>query len=125
MESPFSSDWAPVFDETPPAKRHSEEHAHQRSNRRPPQPETDLQALMEAPPFVEPDSSKAANLALRRRLHDAVDALIPREKWIFEAYHYRELSFRQIAEEMGISKTTADRVYREALAHLREMLIDG
>lgn len=116
-ESAFSPDYGPAFERSNGI--HRTRHA---AGSRPPSPFTDMQALMEAMPHEEPEESKTAALELRERLGEAVDGLEERQRWIFEAHHYRGLSFRQIARELSISKTTADRVFRDALTHLRERL---
>lgn len=123
-ESPFSPDWAPAFDGIATASHNKYETRWAVGQRRA-CPLTSMQALMEAAPHEDVEDAFTDTLDLRERLAAAVDALPQRQRWIFEAHHYRGLSFRQIARELSISKTTADRVYREALATMRERLLDA
>lgn len=72
--------------------------------------------------MVEPEQSTEAAMQLHDNLAQAVDSLPDRLRWVFEAHHYRGTSFRHIGVEMGLSKSQADRIYRQALAHLRKAL---
>lgn len=119
-ESPFEPDWI-VFDgrRTPKGQRYHDTRWGVAQRRR--KPDCGFQALMEAPPHHDPDE-RVADGDLKELLGRAVDSLPARERWVFEAHHYRGLSFREIGRELSVSKTTADRIYREALKHLREEL---
>lgn len=83
---------------------------------------SDMQALMETAPHGDVPESTLGQMALKERLAEAVDALPERLRWIFEARHYRDMSVRQIAREMAISKTHVDRLYHQAITELRESL---
>lgn len=85
-------------------------------------PETPIQALMEARPFDEPETSKMEMLGLRDILADALDALDARERWIFEGRCIRKLSVRQLAVELAMPHSTVWLVYQRAVGNLREIL---
>lgn len=87
-----------------------------------PRPDTPLQALMEAPPFAEPETSKMELLGMRDILADALEALDPREKWIFESRCIRRLSVRDVAAELNMPSSTVWLVYQRAVGKLRETL---
>ena len=87
-------------------------------------PETPIQALMEAKPFHEPETSKMEVLGLRDILADALDALDEREQWIFEARCIRRLSVRDVAAELNMPSSTVWLVYQRAVGKLREILVE-
>lgn len=119
-ETPFSPDWTPAFQPSTTSGDRYRTRSH--VNRRLPQPDTDLQALMESPPFVDPEPSIVDSMGRLEVLNGAVDNLPHRHRWVFEAQHYRGLSYRQIGRELNVSKTTAHRLFQEALIMLREEL---
>lgn len=88
----------------------------------PHRPETDIQALMEAAPFQEPERSKRERLALRDTLADAIDSLEPIEQWIFEATVIERRSYRQVARDIGYSKSSIHRIRDRAIRKLQEIL---
>ncbi len=120
-ESPFSHDWERVWEPAfvPPkgVVRHSIAYVSGQHL-----PETATQALMEAAPFEEPQTSLEAFAHLRDELVDAVDDLEPRLRWIFEARVYRGLSVRQVALELNLAKSHVHRLYQQAVAELQEKL---
>lgn len=79
---------------------------------------------MEALPHHEADTSKEETLLLREALCDAFSILNPRERWLFEAIHYRRLSTRAAGAEIGLSKTVAHRVFQRATQKLQDELAD-
>lgn len=85
-------------------------------------PETDIQALMEAPPHTDPETSLESSEHLREVLADAIDQLEPRLKWIFEARHYEGMSIRQIGLQLNLTKSYIDRLYRRAVEQLADIL---
>jgi DNA-directed RNA polymerase specialized sigma24 family protein len=84
-----------------------------------------LQALMEAPPLYEPPPLESPIQPLIDALTDALDAeglLDPRELWVLEALFWRGLSYRQLAKELGLSKTHVHRIARGAMAVLADVM---
>lgn len=121
-ETPFSTNWSPAFDGIRQANgtgRYSTRWAVGQTH---PQPDTDMQALMETAPHEDVPESTVGQLVLKERLAGAVDALPERLRWIFEATHYRAMSVRQIARELCISKTHVHRLQNQAIQQLRESL---
>ncbi len=56
---------------------------------------------------------------LQRIIRDAIDALPPRRKRIFEMSRFEELSYREIAEQLGISVSTVEGQMVKAIRELR------
>lgn len=82
-------------------------------------------ALLEAPPFTEPDWSREELLPLREVIQDAIDdALSDRERFIFDSIAVERLSLRQLGAITSLSKSQVDRIYKGALAKLRDALAD-
>lgn len=110
-ETVYSSDWSPIFEAGYATVGNSRN-----------VPYSGLQSLMETRPHEEPRATLADAMDLREILADAVDALDARQKWVFEATHYRGMSVRQIAAEMSIGKSTVNNIYHDACATLAEWL---
>ena len=87
-------------------------------------PDTDLQALMEAAPGESPAKSATADLAVGEVLAEAIEAMPERLRWVFQAHHNRGLSFRQIADEIGLGKTWVHVLYGDAKEWLAARLSD-
>jgi hypothetical protein len=85
-------------------------------------PETPLQALMEALPWEEPETSVEELQPLREIVAQAVDRLPARLKYVLECIHMERLSYQQLADRMAISKTHAFRLTREAETILKATL---
>ena len=86
---------------------------------------TDLQAMMEAPPGVEPEQSVAEQRELAELLADVMDQLRdedPRGWWVFTAHTNRGLSFREIGLELNISKAGAALIYHTTRDKLQARL---
>lgn len=97
------------------------------SERVPPAPLNEYEALMQAPPGVEPEESQVEIEARLEALPDAVaelldEVLSPRERWIVDALFWRRLPLRHVEREMGVSKTQVARIRDGALGKLREHL---
>jgi DNA-directed RNA polymerase specialized sigma subunit len=119
---------APIYEEDVPLYAHV--------------PETPMQALMEAAVGAEPETSSIEMLALREAIVDAIDALSERDQWIFNALFIEpgervtspqgfspsdtgHKSLRQVAAELGLSKTQIARERDRILEELQAALIDN
>lgn len=120
-ESPFSSDWEHVFEAGPSTSDRYGQGGFGRSRNR---PETDMQALMEAAPFEEPEVSKAENLPLKDAIADAIDQLDDRSRWVFEKVHYEGYSLRELEPILSLSKSQVHRIYQNAVAQLQTALTE-
>ena len=87
------------------------------------QPETELQALMETAPHDTPATSIEESMALRDTIADAIDNMDQRERWVFLAHVNRGMSFQDIGQEMGISKTHAHYLHGQARQSLQDALM--
>lgn len=59
---------------------------------------------------------------LRRALSDAIDRLSPRRREVFTLFHIQDLSYREIAEVMGIREQSVANHLQSAIAQLRNSL---
>ncbi|MCF8245725.1 MAG: RNA polymerase sigma-70 factor [Saprospiraceae bacterium] len=59
---------------------------------------------------------------LSDQIHKAIDALPPRCRTVFQLSRFEELSYQEIADEMGISIKTVEHQMGKALRVLREQL---
>lgn len=84
-----------------------------------PEPETDMQALMEAAPFTEPRTSSEHQREVNWLIEDLVDELTNAEKDIIELTVYAGHSIRFAAKVLGIPKSTVHRMKRSALDQIR------
>lgn len=117
----------PIYDEDVPLYR--------------PTPDTPYQALMECAPGTEPETSVAEYLQMRDVLADAIEALPDRDQWIFNALFVEpgervtnpqgfspsdtgHKSLRQVAAELGLSKTQVARERDRILGVLQDALVD-
>lgn len=91
---------------------------------RPQQPDTQLQALMEAPPHAVPTKPLSDSLPARERISDALDQLPARRREIFEALVIERKTQAEVAAETGLSRTT---IQRERVRAARQLaaLLDG
>lgn len=85
-------------------------------------PETALQALLETAPGEEPETSIEELIPIREAVAAAIERLPPRLRFVIEAIHMERLSYQQLANRMGISKTHAFRLTKDAEECLRQML---
>ena len=86
--------------------------------------ETALEALISCAPFEDPQTSQQERLPLREVLADAIDALPPRERFVFESRITERVSLRELARSLSISKSQVHRIKDNAIALLREALRD-
>ncbi len=67
--------------------------------------------------------TRAARRAeMQRKLQEVIDAMEPLDREVIALRHYEELSNREVAQVLGLSKTAASNRYMRALARLKEML---
>jgi len=74
-------------------------------------------------PSYIPDDA-AASGELHREMYQAVAALPPMQKLIFNMRFYEELPFREIASILGRSESTVKTGYQKAVEKLRQRLKD-
>lgn len=86
------------------------------------QPDTELQAIMEASFGEEPVESIEETAPLREAIAAAVDALPTGERWLFEMLIHCRLSLRFVARATSIPKTTLARRRDAILADLASTL---
>lgn len=85
-------------------------------------PELATEAIMQAPPHMEPLTSREEMLPLRNVLADALEQLEPHERWVFERAVIERQSIRSIAADLSVGKSTADRYKQQAIQRLQQLL---
>lgn len=85
---------------------------------------TPMEALMRAAPGDPIEPSQVEMLALREVIADAIDALPPRNRWVFEQHVIARASIRQIADWTQLGKSYVWLLVQESKEMLRESLAD-
>lgn len=85
---------------------------------------TPMEALMSTAPGEPIEASQMEMLALRDVIADAIDALPPRNKWVFEQHVMARVPIRQIADWMQLGKSYVWLLVQESKEMLRESLAD-
>lgn len=85
-------------------------------------PETDIEALMMAKPFEEPQQSNEDLLELRDAVAAIVDELDERSLWVINACISEGKSLQTIADELGMTKTHVWRIRNQAYEKLRRIM---
>lgn len=85
-------------------------------------PATELQALMEAMPHIEPAVAATDEVLLREVLAAVYDMLPPLEQYVIESLIIEGLSLRQAAHRFGRSKSTVSRIRDDALKTMRSFI---
>ena len=62
---------------------------------------------------------------LRQRVQRALDHLGPQGREVVTLRHLEQLSFREVADTMGVTEAAAQSRYRRAVERLHELLSDG
>jgi len=86
-------------------------------------PETDWQALMEAPPGYEPAESKQVVNEIEDIVRDCVEMLLEQDRYIVEAIAYERISYEDLGYRLGCSGPHAWRLKQIAYANLKELLL--
>ena len=90
------------------------------------QPENEYQALMESPPFEEPEPHKNIFNEAQDIVLDCLEVLLDQDKFIIQAINYEQVSYEVLGQRLGVSATHAWRLKQIAYRHLEEVLtIDG
>lgn len=92
----------------------------------PNKPENEWQALMEAPPFTEPQEPKTFINELRDIIDDCREMMLPQDQFIVSAINDEQVSYETLGVRLGVSAPHAWRLKQIAYKHLQEILaIDG
>ena len=86
-------------------------------------PDTPYEALMSAEPHQEPDISVIEMLAMRDVLLDAMNILDEEETWVVNSLVFERMSIRQVAAQIGTSKSTILRIKDRAMKKMREHML--
>lgn len=89
----------------------------------PSKPETDWQALMEAPPGFEPMESKQVEDEISDIVRDCVELLLDQDKYIVHGIAYERISYEELGYRLGCSAPHAWRLKQIAYANLKEILL--
>jgi len=90
--------------------------------RNPQVPETDLQAIMEAPPGESILESKESKQGMINAVKDAVDRLDDEYRYCIEAIQYEQLTFEELGKRLGVSAPHAWRLTQKAYEELAKVL---
>lgn len=85
-------------------------------------PINNFDALMRCAPGDEPQRTMRATLTERQRVHAALEQLDERLQYVIQAIYFERLSYRQLARRMGISKTYAFKLTRQAEEEMMKLL---
>lgn len=85
-------------------------------------PDSEIEALMQAKPFEEPEQSVEELLELRDAVAAIVDQLDERSLWVVNACISEGKSLQAIADELGITKTHVWRIRNQAFNQLRGVM---
>jgi DNA-directed RNA polymerase specialized sigma subunit len=88
------------------------------------QPDNDWQALMEAPPYVEPVSPSNTVDTLGDIIINCIDQLNAQDKFIIEAINYEQVTFVELGSRLGVSNVHAWRLKNAAYDRLKDMLLE-
>lgn len=84
-----------------------------------PSPTDAIDALMRCAPGEEPSTSSLERIDTAEAVADGVDALEDRERYVIDALFWRQVTLRELARELSLSKTHVARIRDAALAKLR------
>ena len=87
-------------------------------------PETDMQALMETPPGGQEPMSKQSLQIIREAVADCMDMLTDQDRFVLDALNSERVPLRELAERMGLSITQTWRLKEDALANLKQFLVN-
>lgn len=90
----------------------------------PVRPKTELQAIMEAAPFCEPQVSIEERQQLIDIVRQAYSELSEDQRMLIESLLFERQSFRQLAVRWNIPRSTLHRWYAGALLEMRCKLIE-
>ena len=85
-------------------------------------PDTEMEALMMARPFEEPQTTSEDLLVLREAVASIVDDLDERDLWIINACISERKSLQKIADELGFTKTHVWRLRNQAFDKLKAVM---
>lgn len=86
-------------------------------------PVNEYDAMMRAAPGESVEETIGERQELRESVVDAVEGLTERQQFIIDAVHSERLSHAQLGVRLGVSKTQANRLLKEAEQALRELLL--
>jgi DNA-directed RNA polymerase specialized sigma24 family protein len=89
---------------------------------RPPRPETDLQALMECRPNVEPPLCVSGLQPLREAVAECMELLSAEDRFVLDAWFSERMTVRGLAERMGLHKSYTHRMVQRAVDRMEALL---
>jgi DNA-directed RNA polymerase specialized sigma24 family protein len=88
-------------------------------------PVTEIQALMEAVPFEEPEESIMELQPFREAMANCMDKLDGQDLFIIEAVVIEQISLQELGHRLGITKTHAWRLRNAAFERLKVILMEN
>jgi len=87
------------------------------------QPDSQMQALMEAVPHNEPAQSREIVDEIEEVVLDIFEKLSEQDKFIIEAIGYERITFVELGKRMGISNVHAWRLKNIAYENFKQLLL--
>ncbi len=84
----------------------------------------DDKAIFEVPSATPSPEVQAISREWYARFSDAIDEMPTKRKQVFVLHKMRQLSYREIADKMGISTKMVEKHMTQALSHCRKRLSD-
>lgn len=85
-------------------------------------PQTAMEALMQAPPGVEPEESMEEVQPLREIIAQCIDLLSEQDQFVINAINSERVTLQELGDRLGVSRMHASRLRDAAFARLRDIL---
>ena len=86
-------------------------------------PQTEMEALMQAPPGYEPEMSVEEIQPLREVVAQCIDLLSEQDQYVVNAINSERVTLQELGDRLGISRMHASRLRDAAFGRLKEIMI--
>jgi DNA-directed RNA polymerase specialized sigma24 family protein len=87
-------------------------------------PDSDIEGMMSAMPYCEPDAATPEAQALREALVDCLDQLGDEDRFLVEAIWFERLTVRALAPRLGLEKSQTHRLCCRAVVRLGALCVE-